>query len=368
MASKNTHGSLGRTDLHWYDPNDLVLVEDPNHPLYDERVNLPPHEGTVLSITKYGVLEPVLARVNGQTDEGKTIVEVMDGRQRTRCARIANERLLKDGREPHRVPVILKKPTNGDAMGIMIVANEVRQQDGPLVRARKLHRYMEHGHDMEDVMATFGIKSQTTIKNLLGLLDLDEKVQEEVDKGRVSMSIAKKLTVFPREQQWTELAKIYEAGSVAAARALEARNTPTEPAPADPATNGKEPWSVSDETTAEVQAMLGKPEFPADEPETIDEKAPTPLKAHTAKANPTTPKKAAKAAQKAALQAQMGKRGTKLRERSVKTVAQMKEARAALEGSRSDTAAAFDACLAWVLGMEDALEGYGPIANRLKGI
>ncbi len=213
MGSKQSHGSLGRTDLHWYDPNDLTLIEDPKHPLYDERVNLPANEGTIKSIMMYGVIEPVIARVNGQDENGKTIVEVIDGRQRTRSTRIANERLVTEQREPHRVPVILKKPLNGDALGMMIVTNEVRTQDGPLVRARKLQRYIDHGHGMDEVLATFGIKSQTTVKSLLALLDLDEGVQKEIERGVVGVGLAKKLALFPREQQAAELQKLRRSGS-----------------------------------------------------------------------------------------------------------------------------------------------------------
>lgn len=360
MGSKQTYGSLGRTDLHWYDPNDLTVVVDPTHPLFDERANMPINRAYVESIKKLGVLEPVIARVNGQDDDGKPIVEIMEGRQRTRCTRVANEELVKEKKEPHRVPVILKKYDGDTAMDVMIAGNEIRTQDGPLVRARKLQRYMDRGRSIRDAMTTFGIKSEATVKGLLMLLDLDEEVQREVEKGVVGVGLAKKLALFPREQQMEKLKVV-----MAAQGAL----PETIPAPA-PETNGKNGHAVpTDDLTREVQELIGPPDPRLSEPDEPEEgdKKPIPLDQHTAPANPPG-KRGAKKAARAALKAQMGKRGKKLRERQVKTVAQIKEAREAIKESRSGDAAAFDAALAWVLGIEDALSGHKAIANRLEKI
>lgn len=358
MGSKQSYGSLGRTDLHWYDPNDLTIVVDPKHPLYDERANLPPNTKYIESIKKLGVLEPVLARVNGQDDNGKQIVEIMEGRQRTRCTRIANEALLAEGKEPHRVPVILKRVDGNTAEDIMIAGNEIRTNDAPLVRARKLQRYFDRGRSVEEAMTTFGIKSQTTIKNLLTLLDLDEEVQKEIEKGVVGVGLAKQLSVFPREQQMAELNKVK-----AAMGALPA-------APTNGTSNGTNGHVVTDgdyNDPAVREAVLGAPDPRLSGPDDEESGAPVPLAEHTAPANPPG-KRGAKKAAKKALKAQMGKRGAKLRQRSVKTVAQLKEAREALKGSRSEEASVFDAAIMWVLGEEDALAGHKAIANRLEKI
>lgn len=363
MGSKQTYGSLGRTDLHMYDPNDLTIVVDPKHPLFDERANLPPNRKYIESIKKVGVLEPVLARVNGQDDEGKTIVEIMEGRQRTRCCAIANEELVKEGKDPHRVPVILKRVDGTVAEDIMIMGNEIRTNDGPLVRARKLQRYLDRGRSVEEAMTAFGIKSKTTIQGLLTLLDLEEKVQQEVEKGIVGVGLAKKLALFPREQQMEELRKVMEAGGYV-----------------DPKTNGHTNGSNgTNGTTVDTtngsyddpavrEAVLGAPDPRLDAPDEEEDTAHVPLAEHTAPVDATKGTRSAKKAQKEALKKQMGKRGAKIRQRSVKTAPQLKEAREALKGSRSDVSAVFDAALAWVLGEEDALSGYAAIAKRLEGI
>lgn len=364
MGSKQSYGSLGRTDLHWYDPNDLTIVTEPTHPLYDERANMPPNPKYIASIKQLGVLEPVLCRVNGQDENGKQIVEVMEGRQRTRCTRIANEQLIAEGLTDrvHRVPVILKKVDNKVAEDIMISGNEIRTNDAPLVRARKLQRYLDRGRSIEEAMTTFGIKSQTTVKNLLTLLDLDEEVQKEIEKGVIGVGLAKQLSVFPREQQMAELNKVKAAMGVLPPAAAEPTNGSTNSASTVDTTNG----DYNDPAVRE--ALFGPQDPRLTAPDSDEESgAPVPLADHTAPANPPG-KRGAKKAAKAALKKQMGKRGAKLRQRAVKTVAQLKEAREALAGSRSEDAATFDAAIAWVLGIEDALSGHKAIANRLEKI
>jgi ParB family chromosome partitioning protein len=42
------------------DPNDLELVVDPSHPLYDRRVHQEPNPKTVLNYRAIGVRKPVL--------------------------------------------------------------------------------------------------------------------------------------------------------------------------------------------------------------------------------------------------------------------------------------------------------------------
>ncbi|HBZ8892853.1 TPA: hypothetical protein MNB12_005465, partial [Klebsiella pneumoniae] len=43
-----------------FEPENLHLVTDKTHPLYDERVHLPIEEGMVLNIAELGVLEPII--------------------------------------------------------------------------------------------------------------------------------------------------------------------------------------------------------------------------------------------------------------------------------------------------------------------
>jgi ParB family chromosome partitioning protein len=61
---------------------------------------------------------------------------VVDGRQRVRHTLEANKRLLKEGKEPLLVPESLNAALQFRWPG-MVSANEIRQADTPLGRAKK---------------------------------------------------------------------------------------------------------------------------------------------------------------------------------------------------------------------------------------
>lgn len=58
--SIDAYGACGKTNVLMFEPENLHIVTDKAHPLYDERVNLPIDEGMVLNIKELGVLEPII--------------------------------------------------------------------------------------------------------------------------------------------------------------------------------------------------------------------------------------------------------------------------------------------------------------------
>lgn len=179
--------------------SDLTIVgldteDGPEHPLWDERIELPLDEGLVRNIMVYGVLEWVLVRKNGPR------VEVVDGRQRVRAAREATRRLVEEGKEPVLVPVKVRRDKDGASMGVMISANENRADDNPIVRAQKAQRMIDYGKTEEDVCIAFGISKQA-LRNLLATLDLSDKVQNMVARGKLAYSSAITLRDMTRDRQ-----------------------------------------------------------------------------------------------------------------------------------------------------------------------
>jgi len=87
MASK-TAFDASRISAFGFDPDDLVLIEDPKHPLYDARIKLPLKPEFVANIKALGVTVPVVVR----KIDGRPVV--IDGRQRVRAAIEANPRAL----------------------------------------------------------------------------------------------------------------------------------------------------------------------------------------------------------------------------------------------------------------------------------
>jgi ParB family chromosome partitioning protein len=193
-ASRDSLNAKGKRDAYMFDPEDLILVTDEKHPLYDERVNLPVNEALVLNLlhapdgVPQGIIEPITVVRNPES--GK--VEVAVGRQRVKAAREANKRLKKKGQEPIRVPAMIARANAYKAMGILISENEHRQDDTPLGRARKAQRYLELGRDEKEIAVLFGI-SEASVKNMLALLDAPAAVRHAVEAGKITMSDGYKL-------------------------------------------------------------------------------------------------------------------------------------------------------------------------------
>jgi ParB family transcriptional regulator, chromosome partitioning protein len=208
MATKKkdrraAHGTAGVKDLWLYDPEELVLVTEEDHDLYDERVHLKPTEEMILNVMEYGVLQSITGRKN--TETGK--MEVVDGRQRTLALREANKRIKKAGGEPHRIPLQVKRSDPGTVIGVMVTLNEIRSDDTPSNRAKKAARMLERGKTEEEVARAFGC-STATLKNMLRVTDATAVLRNAADAGKIAMSDAYKLAKLEPEEQRKRVAQL----------------------------------------------------------------------------------------------------------------------------------------------------------------
>lgn len=94
--SIDAYGASGKTNVLMFEPENLHIVTDKAHPLYDERIYLPLSEAMVLNIIDQGVLEPIIVWKDPETG----LSCVVDGRQRVRHTLEANGRLEKR-EKPH---------------------------------------------------------------------------------------------------------------------------------------------------------------------------------------------------------------------------------------------------------------------------
>lgn len=179
-------------------PEELKLVTDPKHPLYDERVKLAVPPAFLKNIMHYGVKEPVLV-----AKEGDDVV-VVAGRQRVKAAQMANLLLQERGEEPLMIRCLLERGDEVDLLGISISENEQRQEDSPLGRAKKMQRMLNLKGSEELVATAFGVTVQT-LKATLKLLELPTEVQKAVGTGELSSSAAGQLHGLPKEEQLTAL-------------------------------------------------------------------------------------------------------------------------------------------------------------------
>jgi ParB family transcriptional regulator, chromosome partitioning protein len=103
----------------------------------------------------------------------------------------------------------------------MISENEIRKEDSPLVRARKLARYLETGKTEEEAAVVFGVTLQT-VKNMLQVLELHPKVQKAIERDNLPTNVARELRSIPQEDQPAALEKLVEKGLTKGAKAVEA--------------------------------------------------------------------------------------------------------------------------------------------------
>ncbi len=214
------YGEESTSKIFYYDPDKLVLVDDKNDPLYDERVHNKPDESMVLNIMSAGVYEPVIVKFDGVYENGFPIVKVIDGKQRTINSREGNKRLRAAGKEPVFVPCIVKKVDQATAMGIMISTNEIRKEDSQMNRVRKLKTFMSMGRSVEQASVAFGV-SKPTIKNWLDIGEMHPDVQAAIDDG-MPTNVARELKDLPQAEQPVALEKLKEAGTVKGARGVQA--------------------------------------------------------------------------------------------------------------------------------------------------
>jgi len=210
-AARDKLGSKGKIDIPTFDPDDVILVSKEGAALYDERVENDYDEALVLNMmfeidgVPQGVIEPLSGRRNAET--GK--VEIIVGRRRTKAAREANRRLKKKGMEPIRLPVWIKRANDQRALSMLISENEHRLDDTPMNKAKKAQRYIDMGRDEKEVAILFGV-SESTVKNLLRLLDAPAAVKNAVDAGKITTSDAYKLAREEPEEAKKKLGELLE--------------------------------------------------------------------------------------------------------------------------------------------------------------
>lgn len=201
--SKLVYGASGKTNVLTFEPENLHLVTDKTHPLYDERIHLPISEAMVLNIMDQGVLEPIIVWKDPETG----LSCVVDGRQRVRHTLEANKRLLKEGKEPLLVSAVAKRGSAVRMAQAMVSANEIRQADTPLGRAKKMADALDRGHDEDDLSLMFGVSVQT-VRATLSLLDATQAVRDAVESGTVTVTQARQLGALPPEEQRAKVSAI----------------------------------------------------------------------------------------------------------------------------------------------------------------
>jgi ParB family chromosome partitioning protein len=174
------------------------------------------------SIRAYGVVQPLLARPHPRQEERFHIVA---GERRWRAAALAGLA---------EVPVLVQALSDADAAAVALVENLQREDLNAIEEAEGYNRLLTEFAMTQETLASAVGKSRTHVTNVLRLLNLPGRVQQEVRDGRLSFGHARALAGHPDPEAL--LPAVLEKGlNVRQTEALAARPAPRPPPPRRPA-------------------------------------------------------------------------------------------------------------------------------------
>lgn len=136
------------------------------------------------SVEAYGVLQPVLVRRLPDAEGG---YELIAGERRLRAAKLAG--LAK-------VPAIVREYSDAETSEIALIENLQREDLNPMEEARAYQSLIgSFGLTQDEISKKVG-RSRSHIANFLRLQKLDEKVQDYVASGTLSMGQARPLVAL----------------------------------------------------------------------------------------------------------------------------------------------------------------------------
>lgn len=135
------------------------------------------------SVRAYGVLQPVLVR---RLPEGG--YELIAGERRLRAAKLAGLA---------EIPAIVRAYNDAETSEIALIENLQREDLGPIEEARAYARLLEEFHLTQEALSAKVGRSRSHIANFLRLMKLDEKVQDYLASGVLTMGQAKPLVSLP---------------------------------------------------------------------------------------------------------------------------------------------------------------------------
>lgn len=115
------------------------------------------------SISKFGVIQPLLVRKNGR------YYEIIAGERRWRAAKLAG---LK------KVPVLVKDYTQREVLEVALIENLQREDLNPIEEAMAYQKLIEDFELKQEEVAERVSKSRSAVANSMRLLKLHEKVQK----------------------------------------------------------------------------------------------------------------------------------------------------------------------------------------------
>lgn len=190
-----------RSNVFMLLPEELTIVDDKAHWLYDPRVQVPPDEAFVGDIEQRGIVQPIVV----VKEDGKTLVVV--GRRRTQAARIINER--RKGQEPIRVPCWIRKGDEAALYEVACAENVHRRNDSVAETVEKATRLMNLTGDVKRSAAALG-RTPAQVQQLLKVNELHKDVRKALYGNKIGLAAALQFHGMPLPEQAAALQKLLE--------------------------------------------------------------------------------------------------------------------------------------------------------------
>ena len=140
-------------------------------------------ENLSATIKSKGILQPILVR-----EKNKDSFEIIAGERRWRAAQIAGI---------HQIPAIIKQMSDEESTQAALIENIQRENLNAIEEARAYQTILQSdGTNYENLSSAVG-KSKSHISNTIRLLELDIKILNYIEDGKISMGHARALIGVP---------------------------------------------------------------------------------------------------------------------------------------------------------------------------
>jgi ParB family chromosome partitioning protein len=186
-----------RKDCFYFDPEQVLLITDSDHPLFDPRALQAPSPTMTASIKTNGVLQPIRVM---RDETGRPVVTA--GRRRVINARAANKLLVAEGLPPKLIPAMFDaSKTAREAMPQVAIENALREDESIVQKAEKARRILMQGYTEDQIAEMFGVSS-ATIKNWTTVSELHPKVADMLEGEEIRLTDAvHEISKLPLEKQ-----------------------------------------------------------------------------------------------------------------------------------------------------------------------
>ena len=135
------------------------------------------------SIKSKGILQPIVVRKKNEDS-----YEIIVGERRWRAAQIA---------EIHEIPALVKEMGDKEVIQVALIENIQRANLNPVEEARAYQNILKNDNvNFENLSDIIG-KSKSHISNMIRLLELDKKILDYIEEGKISMGHARALIGVP---------------------------------------------------------------------------------------------------------------------------------------------------------------------------